>query len=181
MHDFNSIPISLDPYGLKTYKTQSEIRFLSYSDLASKLCGRFFSLRPFFDLFLAVWEPWDIWSFQYNLKWVLDTQLQQLQVFKTLPIAQDRRNRRCSHSDSRKLGKSVSMNPRGQKRGPFFVFILRHEGMGLTMGYLYVLEAERSGDYDGVKKTAKFVACGRHRAPKDILHFHGAPGRLLSW
>ena len=68
------------------------------------------------------------------------------------------------------------MNPHGKKLVPLFVFTLHHERVGLAMSHLYVLEAELSGDYAGVKRMPEFITCCRHGAPKDIPHFHGAPG-----
>ena len=66
-HVFKSPPNYSDSYALKTYKSQSKIRFPSYSNPASKLRGRFFLCG----LFLAFSWPFGnpVTSGLHNINW----------------------------------------------------------------------------------------------------------------
>ena len=56
-----------------------------------------------------------------------------------------------------KILQSTSINTRGEKKVPFFVANLHHEGVISTYGYLHVSEAELSVEFDDAFKSVELL------------------------
>ena len=89
----------------KHIKLEVECGSLHILILLQSFAVVFFLCGLFFGLFLAVWEPCDIWPSQYLLTWAQDIKLQVPHACKMFLIAQNSQNRRLSQSDSRNPGK----------------------------------------------------------------------------